>query len=69
MVYRDDYSGVLRKLTRQQDATPYIRMLQRAFEFSSFVYGDDMAGMEQYLNDCNAFMEHSEGNLKIVKRE
>ncbi len=68
-VYRDDYLGVLRKLTRQHDTEPYIRMLQRAFEFSSFVYGDKMDDMQQHLKDCNAFMEHTEGRLKIVRRE
>ncbi|PGH38762.1 MAG: cell filamentation protein Fic, partial [Candidatus Nephrothrix sp. EaCA] len=29
-VFRDDYMGALRKLTRQGDAETYIRMMQRA---------------------------------------
>lgn len=33
-VYRDDYIGALRKLTRQQDPTIYVKMLRRSHEFS-----------------------------------
>lgn len=68
-VFREDYLGVLRKLTRQQETAPYIRMLHRAFEFSSFVYSDNMDEMQHHLEDCDAFLEHTEGKLKIIKRE
>lgn len=68
-VFRDDYLGVLRKLTRQQETAPYIRMMQRAFEFSSMVYSEDMDKMQRHLEACNAFLEHTEGNLKIVQQE
>ena len=34
-VYRDDYLGALRRLTRQQDPLAYIKMLQRSQEFSA----------------------------------
>ena len=68
-VFRDDYLGVLRKLTRQQETESYIRMLQRAFEFSSYIYNDNMGEMQQHLENSNAFVEHTEGKLKIVKRE
>lgn len=67
-VFRDDYLGVLRKLTRQQETAPYIRMLLRAFQFSSNVFADNMDEMQRYLEDCNAFLEHTEGELKIVQR-
>lgn len=67
-VYRDDYMGSLRKLTRQQDPDPYIRMLQRAHEFSENIYGDDMDEMQEYIEQCNAFLEHTEGKLKIIQR-
>jgi len=33
-VLRDDYLGTLRKLTRQGDCDPYIKMMQRAHEFN-----------------------------------
>ena len=67
-VFRDDYMGALRKLTRQGDAAPYIRMLQKAQEFSENIYGDDMTEVQEYLNQCNAFSEHTEAKLKIIKR-
>lgn len=63
-VYRDDYIGVLRRLTRQQDPSAYIRMLQRAQNFSTTVKGDDMDLMEKHLEACNAFKEHDQAKLK-----
>jgi len=67
-VYRDDYLGTLRKLTRQSDPLPYISMLQRAHEFSENIYGEDYNVMLDYLKQCNSFFEHTEARLKIVKR-
>lgn len=67
-VFRDDYIGTLKKLTKQGDCIPYIRMLQRAHEFSATIYGDDMQEMEKVLTESNAFMEHTEGLLKIIQR-
>ena len=64
-VYRDDYMGALRKLTRQGDTATYIRMLQRAHEFSESVYGDDIDAIQEYLEQCNAFLESSEGRLRF----
>jgi len=63
-VYRDDYIGVLRKLSRQQDPTAYIRMLQRAQDFSATVKGDNIDVMEKHLKACNAFKEHDQAKLK-----
>ena len=67
-VFRDDYMLVLRKLTRQKDPAPYIRMLERAFEFSSYIYDDDVDEMQRQLALSNAFMEHTEGKLIIYER-
>jgi len=67
-VFRDDYMGALRKLTRQGDSDPYIRMLQKAHEFSENIFGEDMNEMQEYLEQCNAFLEHTEGKLKIIPR-
>jgi hypothetical protein len=67
-VFRDDYIGTLKKLTKQGDCVPYIRMLQRAHEFSATIYGDDMKEMEKRLTESNAFLEHTEGLLKIIQR-
>jgi len=67
-VYRDDYLGTLRKLTRHGDCDPFIKMLQRAHEFSENIFGDDLDEMQEYLNQCNAFSEHTEARLKIIPR-
>jgi len=67
-VFREDYMGVLRKLTRQQEPDPYIRMLVRAQEFSSTIYGDDMDEMQHHLEQSNAFQEHTEAKLKIIPK-
>lgn len=68
-VYREDYMGALKKLTKQRDADAYIRMLQRAWEFSSNIYNEDLDAMEEYLVSCNAFLTHKEGYLKIIEHK
>jgi Fic family protein len=65
-VYRDDYMGALRRLTRFQDPSAYIRMLQRAQEFSSTIVGDNMDEMQKHLEASNAFKEHNEAKMKII---
>lgn len=68
-VYRDDYIGALRRLTRQGDCDPYIRMMDRAHAFSENVYGDNRDEIENYLSACNAFYEDNEGRiLQIAQR-
>ncbi len=67
-VFRDDYMGALKKLTRQGNTGPYIRMLQRAHEFSENIFGEGMNEMQNYLKQCNAFLEPTEGKLKIIPR-
>ena len=67
-VYRDDYMGALKRFTKRGDCDPYIRMLQRAHEFSENVFGNDMDKMQDYLILCNAFFEHTEAKLEIIPR-
>ncbi|CAL1516471.1 Fic family protein [Chitinophaga sp. MM2321] len=62
-VYREDYIGALRKLTRQGDPEIYIRMMQRAHDFSENIYGDSREEMHNYLESCNAFIEDTEGKV------
>lgn len=64
-VYRDDYVGALRKLTRQGDPSAYIRMMQHAHDFSATIVGDDMNAMEKHLEASNAFKEHDKAKLKM----
>ncbi|WP_256867442.1 Fic family protein [Winogradskyella forsetii] len=66
-VYREDYLGALRRLTRNSDPKVYIRMLERAQAFSHTIYGSDMDAMESVLNQSNAFKESNEGVLKIIE--
>lgn len=68
-VFREDYMGALRKLTRQSKPDAYIRMLQRAQEFSATIFDDDMNKMEKHLKDSNAFKEHTEAKLNIIPRD
>jgi len=65
-VYREDYMGALKKLTKQRDADTYIRMLLRAWEFSRHVHNENFDDMERHLTECNAFLSPAEGYLKIV---
>ena len=65
-VYREDYLGGLRRLTRNNDPKVYIRMLERAQAFSHTLLGKDMEAMEVVLRASNTFTESNEGVLKIV---
>lgn len=64
-VYREDYLGGLRRLSRHQEVTVYIRMLSRAQAFSHTLLGDNMDTMESVLQQSNAFVESNQGVLKI----
>lgn len=65
-VYREDYMMALRKLTRKRTPDAYVRMLLKAYEFSSTLSENSIDSMEEHLIKCNAFTEPSEGKLKIV---
>ena len=62
-VYRDDYLGVLRKLSRKGETDSYIRMLLHAADFSETVHGENTHEMQKHLENCNAFLEPTEGKL------
>jgi hypothetical protein len=66
IVFREDYMGALKKLTKQRDADAYIRMMLRAWEFSSNIHDESLESMEKYLIACNAFLTHKEGYLRII---
>jgi hypothetical protein len=66
-VFRDDYLGALRKLTRLKDPIAYVKMLQRAQEFSAVLKADSLNALEWQLNACNAFKVHDEAKLKIIE--
>ena len=62
-VYRDDYMGALRRLTRQRDTLPYTKMMSRIHHFSHSIYGEDIDAMESKLRQCNAFKNQDESRL------
>ena len=66
-VYREDYLGGLRRLTRQNDPLVYIKMLERVQAFSHTLVGNDMEIMEATFEASNAFKESDEGVLKIIQ--
>ncbi len=65
-VYREDYMGALRKLTRQRLPGAYVRMLLRAYEFSATFHHESINEMEKHLIKSDAFKEPKEGQLKII---
>lgn len=67
-VFREDYMGALKQFTRQRKCDTYIKMLQRAHEFSANVFDENIDEMQKYLTSCKAFMEDSEAVLKIAPR-
>jgi hypothetical protein len=67
-VFREDYLMSLKKFTKQLTADAYIRMLAKAYEFSSNIFGENIDEMENYLLKCNAFEEPKEGKLKIIEQ-
>lgn len=64
-VFRDDYLGTLRQLTRRSQTMPYLRMLERVYEFSMTIKGEEIDAMQQQLEHSNAFLEPTEGSLQI----
>jgi len=62
-VFRDDYILTLRKLTRENDPVPYLRMLDKAQKISGTIVGS-MDLMQDHLEKCNAFKEPDETKLK-----
>ncbi len=64
-VFREDYLGALRQLTRKQQPDTFIRMLQRAQRFSAIITGESMDTMQQILEESNAFREGDEHILRI----
>jgi Fic/DOC family len=65
-VYREDYLGGLRQLTRRQEPDTYIRMLERAQRFSDSISGSGLKNMHQALIQSNAFKEGDENILRII---
>lgn len=64
-VYQEDYVLALRKLTREKDPAPFIRMMERAYAFSATLKGQDFEALWQQLKWAHAFHEPTEGKLQF----
>lgn len=64
-VFREDYLLALRKLSRKYEPAPYVRMLSQAQQFTAALSYENYESALMKLQACNAFLEPSEGKLKI----
>lgn len=65
-VFREDYLGALRQLTRRGITDTYIRMLQRAQRFGATLGGKTPEELRGILEQSNAFKEGSEHILRVM---
>ena len=64
-VFRTDYLGALRQLTRKENPMPLIHAMERLRLFSSKLYGMNFEQLRDYMNSCNAFKDDEEYILKF----
>jgi Fic family protein len=65
VVYRTDYMGALRELTRSRRPDILLRMMNRAQTFVHEIAFDDLSAAEEQLRRCNAFRESDEARLRL----
>ncbi|MCX6181863.1 MAG: Fic family protein [Bacteroidetes bacterium] len=63
-VYREDYVGALRKLTRQREPESFIRMLDRIHKYSKWLQPNNYESMLSQLQKSNAFEEPENEKLE-----
>jgi len=67
-VYRDDYLGGLRSLSRQDEPTPFMLMLDQAQRFTHSIRWEEYETALTDLNAANAFASPEEGvRLRIPR--
>lgn len=62
-VYREDYIGALKVLTRNEDPAPYVRAMLNCLQFTSRTKFSDYETAVEELRRRNAFSEPSEAKL------
>ena len=67
-VFREDYIGALRKLSRLKKPDTYIRVMEKLHKFSDNLYGVDFKDLNNYLIECNAYEEPENAKLKYVEK-
>jgi len=65
--YRTDYLGTLRRLSRDAAPRDFVRMLDRAHEFTARLDFEDMQELKQTLERCNAFDDTELRILRLPK--
>lgn len=68
-VYREDYLLAIRALTRQANTEPYMRMLNRAQDFTSRIAFSNYEQALAQLRAAGAFFEPHEGKLLMPEKE
>ena len=68
-VFRDDYLGALRALSRRGDPAAYLRMIDRAERFSASIDFSDFASARRGLEAANAFKDPGEARLLDVSAD
>lgn len=56
-IYRDDYMLTLKRLTRKSDPVPFVKMMDRASEYSYWLDPYNLEAMQTQLEESNAFKE------------
>jgi Fic family protein len=64
-VFRTDYLGALRQLSRKDNPENLINAIQRVRLFSYDLRGDNFEAMRSYMEHCNAFRDEDEYILKF----
>ena len=57
MVFRPDYIGALRRLSRNGDPEVLVRAMMRLRDFSRWLSGDDFNFLQKQLEESNAFKD------------
>ncbi len=65
IVYRDDYLGALRRLSRHADPQVLVRMFDRAQAYAAAVDCTDLDASRRLLEQSNAFRRPDEGRLRL----
>ncbi len=64
-VYREEYLLTLKRMTRQLDPKPFVKMLERAQQFTLSIDFNDYDKALRQLKTSQAFLEPHEGKLII----
>ena len=64
-VFRPDYIGALRCLSRRGDPDTFVRAMIRLRDFSRVLYGGDFEVMRRQLEEANAFADEEGAKLEL----